>query len=234
MNPLAGAIDDVRGRRKTVTLYSPDETDPLTEALAVRNIEVEHRPLPEWTPREFLVVHGPDGEFEGSLGVAAFERFLAPDDRPPWVPGRSGVTAVFDFLDDTVFSSLDRGQLLAAGREIEERAWRAGAGRLYTGFQTPAAFAAQSDVYERLADCEGLSVRCFARREATDGGTRLTVVDSEAVGDYWFVVYDGGDENGKCALVAEQRGSTEYAGFWTYDPETVDDLVAYLASLGES
>jgi len=235
VNALADAIDSARRRRKTVTLYSPDDSDPLAEALAVRNVDVERQPLPEWAPTEFLVVRGLDEEFEGSIGVAALQQFLGSDDRQPWASGQSEVAAVFDFLDDAVFSSLDRRQLLAASREIEERAWRAAAGRLYTGFQTESAFAAQAEVYDRLADRGELSVRCFARGEGTRQGSRLRLVDREAVGDYWFVVYDGGgDDDRKCALVAEQRGSDEYTGFWTYDPETVDDLVTYLAATYES
>jgi len=57
--------------------------------------------------------------------------------------------------------------------------------------------------------------------------------DSE-LGDYWFVVFDGGDnEQEACALLAEERHPGSFYGFWTYDPAMVAELITYLETTYE-
>ena len=55
-------------------------------------------------------------------------------------------------------------------------------------------------------------------------------VDSaKEIGAFWFVIFDGnGVDIDKCGLVAEEREPGRYYGFWTYDPDIVDELVSYL------
>lgn len=120
--------------------------------------------------------------------------------------------------------------MLAASREIEERAWRIGEGTLYAGFEREAALVDQLDVYDRLASHEMLTVTAFIDDTWGRSASDLTVVpDSDEIGAFWFVVFDGaGSDLQKCALVAEERLAGRYYGFWTYDPEFVDELVDYL------
>jgi DICT domain-containing protein len=47
--------------------------------------------------------------------------------------------------------------------------------------------------------------------------------------DTWFVAFDGGRDDRKCALVAEERDEGFY-GFWSYRPETVDAVIDHLES----
>jgi hypothetical protein len=50
---------------------------------------------------------------------------------------------------------------------------------------------------------------------------------TEEADRFWIVLFDGcGDDARKCALVARQRTPTEYHGFWTHDPGTVDAVLA--------
>ena len=48
------------------------------------------------------------------------------------------------------------------------------------------------------------------------------------VKESWFVVFDGdGDDTHKAALVSEERDPGEFYGFWTYEPDLVNEVVAY-------
>lgn len=122
--------------------------------------------------------------------------------------------------------------MLAAAREIEERAWRTGTGTLYTGFQTEAALSAQTDVYERLGSHHDLSVVVFLREDWDTPLENVTVVSNVAMelGVFWFVIFDGGSDGQQCALLAEEREPGSFYGFWTYERDLVDELVAYLES----
>ncbi|MUW15659.1 histidine kinase [Halorubrum sp. CBA1125] len=140
--------------------------------------------------------------------------------------------AVLDHLDETMFTSYSREEMIAASREIEDRAWRIGDGELHAGFQTLDVLAGETETYDRLGGLDGLDVHAYA---AADGDP--PDVDSYAIHtgrtseirETWFVAYDGGGyDEAKCALLAEERASGEFYGFWSYDPDTVDYIIAYL------
>ncbi len=120
--------------------------------------------------------------------------------------------------------------MLAATREIEDRAWRAAEGHLYAGFQRTAALEAQREAYDRLSARGELSVTVFTDDDWDKALEELSVVSASGeIGQFWFVVFDGTvEENQACALVAEEREPGLYYGFWTYDPAFVGELVAYL------
>ena len=155
------------------------------------------------------------------------------DARPP----ASYSEPVLDHLEETLFTSYSIKQMFMASREIEDRAWRVGSGELHAGFQTLDVLTGQADAYNQLGAQTDLSVHAYAAPVSetpavpnTEGFT-LHVERDEEIEKTWFVVYDGGgvDEN-KCALLAEERGSREFYGFWSYDPDTVDYLLCYLQS----
>lgn len=51
--------------------------------------------------------------------------------------------------------------------------------------------------------------------------------------DFWVVAFDGaGEDDAKCAMIAEELESSEYTGVLTYDPDIVDELSAYLDGIG--
>lgn len=239
MNGLGAAIDTVEDTRKRLEVYTGDSerATALERQFATRNVDVERRSVA--TPDEpgFVILRSADDSFRGALGLDQFDAVLSPEIHPPWeLRGSSAeTTALFDFLANTLFSSYDRRQMLAAAREIEERAWRVGTGRLYAGFQREPAVDAQADVYERLAEETDLEVTVFVHDDSQGRLDDVAVV-SETNGDgeigaYWFVIFDGaGSDLQKCALLAEERDLGRFYGFWTYDPAVVDDLVAYLES----
>jgi hypothetical protein len=225
---LRELIAGVEAHEKTLTVYNPADgvVDALREALEDRNVFV----VEEWTrgPENFLVLSR-DGEF---LAAVAVDDVLEPtaETRPGFVA--DSYRPILDHLDETMFTSYGHGKMMAATREIEDRAWRMGRGELHSGFQRVENVRPQAEAYERLAGRDSLDVHAYA---APDGevpdieGVNLHLRDTAEVRRSWFVVYDGGgvDDN-KCALLAEERGEDGFYGFWTYDPSTVDYIATYL------
>lgn len=230
---LGDLIEAVERRRKRLTLYGTDEEAELLAQLATRNVDVEHRSLPEDGPPGFVVVRDREG-FVGSIGVAELRELLEPPIARPWdldLVGE-GYRAVFELLDDTVFASLDRRQLLAAAREVEDRAWRVGTGTLRVGFQALSAMRAQVPVYARLGASTDLDVHVYGGQDWAPPSIPNATVHAESggeIGSFWFLVFDGGGERtNACALIAEERTADRYYGFWTYDVGLVDRALAHL------
>lgn len=230
---LAELLDAVERRRKEVILYGTDEEADVLAQLATRNVDVEHLPLPPGGPPGFLVVRDRDG-FRGSIGLAELRELLEPPIRRPWNPGFAGAgyRALFEVLSETVFASLDRRQLLAAAREIEDRAWRVGRGTLRVGFQALSAMRAQVPLYARLGDETDLDVHVYGDDDwqpPAIPGTTVHAEPGEEIGSFWFLAFDGGgDESAACGLLAEQRSSERFYGFWTYDPAPVRRMLDHL------
>ena len=224
-------LTTIEDRRKRLTIYSSDETD-VSEYFDGRNVRLETRRLPGHD-QGFAVVHDRDG-FVGALDLEIIFELLEPPVPRPWDPSilSEGYQAVFELFENSVFVALDRGQLLSASREIENRAWRVGRGTLLAGFQRTAALERQRRIYEELAGGTALDVHVYVEDDGVDLAEVSVTVHSEAdseLGEYWFLAFDGdGDDEHKCALLAEQRRDDEYEGFWTYDPDLVDELAAYV------
>lgn len=224
---LRAEVDD---RRKRVTVYATDEPDVL-DYFDGRNVTVDRRTLPGTGPG-FVVVHDHDG-FAGAISLETLRDLVEPPVPRPWDPTilASGYRTLFELLENAIFVSLDRGRLLAASREIENRAWRVGQGTLLVGFQRPEAFERQRRLYEELVDGTALEVHVYLRKEGdapSHEGLRIHACGGE-IGAYWFLAFDGGGDDGqKCALLAEEVAPGVYDGFWTYDPELVEELSAYV------
>ena len=227
-------VDAVEQRRKQVTVYAPTLPRWLSEAVGDSHVRIAHRSLPEDRMDPFVTVRAGD-TYLGSVRLAALSSLTDAEIWPPGDPRHlDEENARFrDMLADTVFSSLDRRTLVATAREIEDRAWRISEGTLYASFQSLSALRDQMDVYSVLSWRENLAVHVYGRPDwdppSSIPGLHVHETDDERVTGYWVVAYDGGGDDGqKCALVAEQLGPAAYAGFWTYDPAIVDDVVAVL------
>jgi hypothetical protein len=229
---LVETIDSVERQRKTLTVYAPTERSDLERGLATRNVAVEYEPLPD-VGQGFVVVADEDG-FQGALTLRAFERLLEPPLRRPGKPHPDEeFRFVFDVLDDTVFSSLDRRQLLATSREIEDRAWRVGRGELHVGFQSLSVMRTQLSLYRHFGTETDVDVHVYGRPDwepPSLQGVTVHTPDEEEIGRVWFLVFDGGDADNETVLLAEQRTADTYAGFWSYDPALVDGILGYLWS----
>ena len=231
---LTELIAGVEDHEKTLTVFNADDetVSTLREQFHDRNISVSTERTVSGKPKSFVVL-ADDGEF---VTAADIDAILQPDDErtdpgfesEPYQP-------ILDHLDETMFTSYDIGQMVAASREIEDRAWRIGKGSLHSGFQRLSILREQINIYEQLAQKGALDVHAYAAPDAEvpDHDTDLTihVERSDEIERSWFVAYDGaGVDVNKCALLAEERESRSFYGFWTYDPATVDWIIDHLES----
>lgn len=230
---LETLVASARQHRTRFTVYTAEPNPDLATQFENRGVTVAERQLPAGAPEPFVTIHD-DGEFVGALGLADLEELLAP---PVVRPGSredasAGYRALFELLENTVFSSLDRRQLLGTSREIEDRAFRVGRGTLRASFQSFSAFEAQTDVYRHLATETALDIHVYGEDDWTPpdiDGVTYHPSTAETVERFWVVAFDGGGEEMQaCALVARQEGDGEYAGVWTYEPDTVEEILADL------
>jgi DICT domain-containing protein len=225
---IIATVDDAE---KTLTVFNPEAgvATALRKHFADRNLVIE-KAESDAGPRNYAVL-GSDDEFLAAIDVGDV---LAPtnDVAPEFT--RETYEDVLDELDETMFTSYDTERMVAASKEIEDRAWRGAAGELHAGFQTCARFSSQAAVYDHIAERGSLDVHVYAHPEGSEGfeppsGPTLHRSTETEIHDTWFVAYDGGGIDAtKCALLAEERLPGSFYGFWTYDPETVDDVLDYL------
>jgi hypothetical protein len=235
---LSELIAGVEEHEKRLTVFNADaETvEAVRDRFRDRNLTVTGERTESGKPQSFVVLSdGGREEGEEFVTAASAADVLAAPPRGSAGRGSEEEVAqpILDHLDETMFTSYDTRQMVAASREIEDRAWRLEKGSLHAGFQRLSILSDQMDIYERLAEQESLDVHAYAYpdQEVPHHDTDLTihVERSEEIAESWFVVYDGGgvDVN-KCALLAEEREPRSFYGFWTYDPDTVDWIIEYL------
>lgn len=226
MNELSSCIERVTGDERTLSVYNGDTgtLSDLRSHFELRNVAVEERTND--LPEGICVLHDGERVFAASP-LAAVEHAIGFDPAA-FTPGFDHDTpAVLLHVETTTFVSYDKRRMILASREVEERAWRVGSGQLYAGFQRLSRLRPQWPVYETLTD--SVDVRVYGVRDwEPPGEITIDDADDEEVRKSWFVVYDGDGHDGqKAALVAEERDPGEFTGFWTYETELVDDLLAY-------
>ena len=232
---LDSLLSMLRGRQHRVVVYRSGDRLDIETWLADHEIPVESRSLPAGGPSPFIEIKT-DGEVTGIIGVEAVEALLEPPIRRPG--DRDGVSegyrALFEIFDQTVFSGMNRRELLAVSREIEDRAFRVGAGTLWVSFQSLSVFDSQIDVYRALGTETDLDVHVYGVEDWTPPPIAGVTYHTEGAAQfepYWVLAYDGGsDRDQACGLVAKER-SDEYTAFWTNDVAIVEDIATafYLA-----
>lgn len=234
MTVFDALLEDAHNREKQFVVYGSDDGAGADELLTTRGVSVTYRDLPPDGPEPFLVVRE-SGEFVGALALDELEALLAPPVvRPGDRDGASeGYRVLFEALRDTVFTALERSELLAVSREIEERALRVGRGTLRVSFQSLSKFASQTGVYRRLAAATDLDIHVYGADDWTPpeiaGVTYHGDVDP-GLEQYWVLAFDGGGSDMQaCALLARERRDG-YQGCWTNDPETVTEILETLAA----
>lgn len=225
----------VEREEKTLTLLNPDREDLAAKAAAYfdeQNVLVtEERTVSGEPAGVALLTRGDE------LLAATTTGSLADlvDSTPPG-PDGLGVDDsehhdLLTHLKETTFTAYGKREMVLASREIEDRAWRVGTGRLFAGFQYESILLGQARTYETLAS-DDLDVYAFAAPDGHDvdlDGVTTYVEDVPELADSWFVVFDGGDDPAQSsALVAEARGEDSFYGFWTYDPRIVARMVDHL------
>jgi DICT domain-containing protein len=141
-------------------------------------------------------------------------------------------------LDDTTFPVRGKQKflLIHLSRHVEAMAAETGGGSIHTCFQQLSRVTDERGtqrVYERLS-AGPVDVHVYGVDDRADPVPLPVGVHADdgrgELGNSWFVVHDGaGRDARKAALVAVQTGPGAYDGFWTFDPDRVDDVLAYLA-----
>ncbi|SNZ12377.1 Diguanylate Cyclase and Two-component system sensory domain-containing protein [Natronoarchaeum philippinense] len=239
IDSLRDLVEDVEQTATTITVCAPDASEALLDQFVTRNVEIEHESLPAVADGGFVLVQR-NGVTLGTIGLDVLERAATSPTAPPGERSDEDYRQFLSLFRDTQFTTASRGELLKTAREIEDRAWRTGEGRLRTGFQSLSAYQDQLSVYRRLGTESDLDVHVYGRPDWTPPaieGVRLHESTGAEIGLVWFVVFhDGRDDatasgrSNSCALIAEERARDQYYGFWTYDPELVAAIDDYLAS----
>lgn len=229
---LDSLITEHRETGHQFTVYRSGDEPALETWLINHGVATESRPLPPGGPDPFIEIKT-DGEVVGVIGVKAVEKLFEPpvvelDDRDDI---SEGYGVFFEVLEKTVFSAMERRDLLAVSREIEERAFRVGKGTLRVCFQTFSTFKSQMGVYRTLADETGLDIHIYGVEDWTPPEITGITYHAEAAKrfePYWALAYDGGPNvENACGLVAKEDFD-EYTGFWTNDPVIVEEIATTL------
>jgi DICT domain-containing protein len=230
---LRELIAGVEDHEKTLTVFNADPGDvaELREYFADRNVAVQGEETPSGKPGEFVTLSA-GGEVLTAAGFADLQRML--DDEPATLGIRERpYQPILDHLDDTMFTSWSVDQMVAASREIEDRAYRVGSGTVHAGFQYLSTLRTELPVYEHLGSTD-VDVHAYAFPDTDPPANDEFTLHVERAGEIertWFVVFDGGpDPEDRCALLAEERDGRTFYGFWTYDGDTVDWILDHLES----
>ena len=219
--------DQKTARAVNVTDRANAET--VSNYLSKHGVDLHVEQTDSQRPTDALLLES-DGQFlAGSpLGrVARYANASAGDRQPD-----DSLPAVVTQLDDTRFDSYDKRRMVLASRIVEFRAWNHRDGELHAGFQTLDVLTGETDTYDVLGEKTDLDVHAYAADEGNPPAVEHYMVHvgrTAEIRETWFVAYDGGGlDEAKCALLAEERASGEFYGFWSYDPETVDEIIDYL------
>jgi hypothetical protein len=123
--------------------------------------------------------------------------------------------------------------LIEISRFIEALAYRAGTGRIHSGFQALRRIDDEKGtrtVYEALAD-SGIETAVYGVGDWESPSSSLSAHSgSDELDEVWFVVYapSGGVAARHAALVCVEDDDGHWRGFWTFDPERVERIESYV------
>ncbi len=226
-------LAELRDREHQFTIYRSNDQPEIEVWLTDHGVAVESRSLPSGGPEPFIEIKT-DGEVVGVIGVEAVEGLFEPPIRRPGDRDdiSDGYRVLFDVLEKMVVSGMNRRELLAVSREIEDRAYRVGEGTLRVSFQTLSTFRSQTEVYRTLATETDLDIHIYGLDDWTPPaitGITYHTDDAERFEPYWALAYDGGPTDSQaCGLVAQEH-SNSYTGFWTNDLALVEEIASALA-----
>jgi hypothetical protein len=230
---LQNIVKQVEASAPTLTLYNADLDEEVGRDVRsyfdVQSVNLRRAATDDGRPRNFFVLHDGD-EFVEAAPFRDVYAAIRPDS--PLLnqsdPGEIDYPDLLRAVDETVFTDYGRRRMTLASREIEEYAYRHG-GTLHAGFQELSNVKPQRRLYRNIADAD-VDTHLY-------GAPDWTVPDGHALHEYedpeitrsWFVVLDGPDED-KRALLAEERQSGEFYGFWTFRSDIVDVILARLGA----
>ncbi|MCL7417659.1 MAG: histidine kinase [Halalkalicoccus sp.] len=208
---LTELIAGVEAHETTLTVYNAEEAvADLRERFADRNLTVEVGTATGGPDRFAVLSRG--GECVSAIGI---EALLADPDAERAGFGSDPYRPILDHLDETLFTSYDRGEMLSASREIEDRAWRVGRGELHAGFQRLSTLRPQLETYRALGQHDGLTVHTYGIPDAeirTQGAFLVHAEEREEIATSWFVAFDATGVRVRCSRRNAYRASSTAFG----------------------
>jgi len=243
--PLETFIDELESKRRRLVVVNGAEAEAQVDEIVgyfgrfdLETTTVTAPGLPE----AFLVLTDGDACL-GAVGVAALHAYLfdslsgdSIDDLTADTRQRPVVEAFLTRLDGNVYSLSGerRRPLICVSQLLESRAWHRGEGELHAGVQSLATFERAPATwrrYRKIADAN-VATTVYGRPEwePDDWGSITAYADDtgDRLGAFWFVVYRGPEPRDDGALLARETDAGRYTGFWTFDSETVEELVETL------
>jgi len=243
---LSEIIDEIGTSEPVLTVVNRDEPEPIVRMLKrmvdAPDLTVREAEPPEAGPSNLVILAG-DEDGEQRLAVSTIAdvgdsvlmvnsdlyvtgaRSLDEVDTPDVLAGLHGTTFTVEGKQKML--------LIEISRHVEALAYRSGGSTIHSGFQNLSRVEDERGtrrVYERLADA-GVDVHLYGVPDDVPdlpGDVHVHGSDAAELRQSWFVVNTDCPPDLKAALVAEEVGPNEWTGVWTFDPETVDRIAAYL------
>jgi hypothetical protein len=222
---FADVFAQVERRRRSVVFYNVEDHDlceRILDYIGAHDVIIDYVVDDEFPESTVVVQHnGETLSVDDAEAVANYidrwESEMSSGFRPP---------ALFGALDETVFRSSNKHQLLLASRLIESRAAMIGTGRFAAGFQQLSLAQPQLSLYTALPSA--VTVSLYGEPDwIPPAETSITAYDpgTESHADYWWLVFDGAKQASQhVALLAEEQSSGEYTGFWTYRRSIIEAI----------
>ena len=218
-------LASVDSRRRRLVFYnaeSRDHCERVIDYVGVHNVDISYVDNPE-EPDATVAVETDDTRL-ASDDIAAVAAYIDCWDTD--LSTEMSTPTVFQALDETVFRSKNKAQLVLASRLIETRAAQSESGRLAAGFQRLSLVRPQLSLYTALPSA--VTVALYGEPDwlpPADSGIAAYDPVAESHNNYWWVLFDGTDNPDQhAALIAEQTDADTYTGFWTYRPSLVADI----------
>lgn len=233
---LGDVVEHIETHRKTVRVCNFSGTAAELESIRSHfdphDVDVEIESGPD-LPTDVVELRSNDKR-EASDDVSTVLRYVEAWDDAFSAGLGMEPPSVVDSLDDTFFESYDKQRMVMASRIVEFRGLNTGEGTLHAGFQDLAKIDFQRSTYRHLSET-GLDVHVYgtAAPETTrDLNLHVHERSDEETLYHWWVAFDGnGEDDGKAVLLAQEREPNRFFGFWTYEPDVVDQILGRMPAL---
>jgi len=244
-------LDRFEAPERTVYTVNRTHPDPVQNLLAdsFANQPVEVGDVDTPADAENVVVVVEDGDVIATSPLDALMNAFLTINTDSYRTSTAGfadddIPEVLTALDETVFdvrgypaSNKEKLLLTIISRHVERRALDVGAGTIRSLFQRLSRIDDERgtrEVYDSLTDTD-LDVHVYGTPGPDDPGNPNLIVHEGASVPYrdsWCVVFRPPEgESGHAALVAVRTGDNVWEGAWTYDPEYVEAIDDYVATL---
>lgn len=207
------------------------------------SIEISHLDVPEVDQDRLFLFH--EGDVIASSPVRAVTDAVAEVETMI----ASGTARLESLELPSILVELDEVPFAAAGpdgtrlkllftmisRHIEATALDADAGKLRVGFQRLSRIGADQEahtrnVYDQLAE-SNVAVYAYGQPDAVPPASLEMIIHGGHTEDLlrnWFLVYRAPEQDITVAFVAHDHGPGAWRGFWTFQPDRVNQINDYL------